>query len=781
MQPEAWNPFLRWPRTSLVLALAACLPLLWRMDRLRVSSETRVLLEGDSRNLATYEKVEDILGDTEVVVVNLEHPDLFSQAGLDALRRISVAFADQPGVWDVKSLTHSSKPVRRGLTFDMVPFVPEGPLSDEERTRLKAFCLEHPLVRNVMVSDDGRNTLILVTYRGRVSTEAGERALTERVEKVLAPFRAEGLRLWVVGMPLLAEEIRATLWGDLQRLLPVGAVVLAIVLWLTFRSWRVLAVVVLNQFAALALMPGVIAASSFRLSLFSAMVLPLLGGIQLTLLAHVFSGLRRGILGGATPEAAFAQMLAEVWKPSCFAALTTLVGLASLTASDVEQVQDFGKLGALGLAVVFVLTFGPGLALLKLLVLRWPKGWAGRGGAGRTSVVARIGNADLATRWAAWLRVHRRLILIAGALLFVAGAAGSRWIRTDIRAVEFLGRDSPTRRALTTLDKVYGGINVVQIEFDTGRPGGVNDLGFLRYLEAVHARAAAQPEPSGVYSYASLLAMMNQVWQGEAADSLRLPESQMLLGVFVLALKSYNYPFLSALADDQQQTAYLVVRTPDMPAREYLAMIGRIVDLAQEDAPANVNVTAATGLHSILEADQRILRSQTRSLWLTLGCVGAALALLWRSVRLAGWVVLVNVLPVLLAGGVAALLHVPLNSVTVMVAATVLGLAVDDSIHLVTRWRDSLRSGLPDEEALAEALRSKGRPILWTSVLLVITFLLPGGSSFPPAAHFGWLGAVALAGALGAVFLPLSGGLTWAGIGRAGELKIKRRPSDHQR
>ncbi|MCB1126813.1 MAG: MMPL family transporter, partial [Verrucomicrobiae bacterium] len=313
---------------------------------------------------------------------------------------------------------------------------------------------------------------------------------------------------------------------------------------------------------------------------------------------------------------------------------------------------------------------------------------------------------------------------------------------------------------IEALDRVYGGINVVQIEFDAGRAGGINDLGFLRYLETVHRQVAALPEPSGVYSYASLLAMMNQIWEGEAPGSLHLPESQMLLGVFVLALKSANYPFLSALADDSQRTAYLVVRTSDMPARDYLAMIERIVALAREGAPGAVKVSAAAGLHSILEADQRILRSQTRSLWLTLGCVCLALALLWRSLRLAAWVVGVNLLPVLLAGSTAALLGIPLNSVTVMVAATVLGLAVDDSIHLVTRWRSARLAGRAPNPALAEAFRSKARPVVWTTVILVAVFLLPGASSFPPARHFGGLGAFALVAALAGVFLPLGSRLT---------------------
>lgn len=753
MRSFLWNPFLRFPRVSLGLSLLLCVPLLWRGGGFRVSSETRVLLEGDSRNLATYEKVESILGDTEVVVVNLHHEDLFSPEGLDSVRRISAAFAREPGVWDVKSLTHSSKPVRRGLSFDMVPFVPAGPLSDAERAQLKAFCLEHPLVRNVMVSADGKNSLITVTYRGRVSGAADEQALTDRVEAVLAPFRAAGMELWVVGLPLAAEEIRATLRADLARLLPVGLAWLAVILWLTFRSWRVLVLVVLQQGVALALMPGLIAWSGFRLSLFSALVLPLLGGVQLTWLAHLFSALRRGFERTGEPDPALRWMLGEVLKPSIFAAVTTLAGMVSLTFAEVEPVRDFGRLGVLGLGFIFLLTFGPGLACLRLVVGRWPTGWANRtGDAGD--------EANWADRWTWRVARHRKLVLGTAMLLLAGGAWAGRFIRTDIRAVEFLSPDSPTRQAMVALDRAYGGINVVQIEFDTGRTNGLNDLSFLKYLEGIHEFAAAQPEPSGVYSYASLLAMMNQIWEEERPGSLKLPESPFVLGLFVLALRSYDYPFLTALADEDQRVAQLVIRTPDLPAAEYLAMIDRVVEHAALTAPEGVAVSAAAGLHSILEADRRILRSQTWSLWLTLTSIGLVLTLLWRSAGLALLVLGVNLLPLCLASVAAVFWFIPLNSVTVMVAAVALGLAVDDAIHLVTAWRDHSRAGVPSRVALGRALHAKARPILWTSVILVSTFGLLGFASFPPVTHFGLLAALTLAGALLAVLVVLPAGLT---------------------
>ena len=126
MPTHAWNPFLRFPRASLAASLLLCLPFFLLLPRFKVSSETRVLLEGDQRNLASYEKVRQILANVDVLVLSMECADVFSPHGIDAVRRVSDALQQLPGVEDVKSLTHSVRPVRRGLGFEMVPLVPSG-------------------------------------------------------------------------------------------------------------------------------------------------------------------------------------------------------------------------------------------------------------------------------------------------------------------------------------------------------------------------------------------------------------------------------------------------------------------------------------------------------------------------------------------------------------------------------------------------------------------------------------------------------------------------------
>ncbi|MBM3834705.1 MAG: hypothetical protein FJ403_15825 [Verrucomicrobia bacterium] len=770
MTHQNWNPFLRFPRVSLLITLLASIPFLAHLTRFEVSSETRVLLEGDQRNLSSYEKVRQILADVEVVVISLECEEVFSPKSIAAIRRVSDAFQAQPGVEDVKSLTHSSKPVRRGLAFEMVPLVPDG-AGIVELERLKQFSLSHPLIRNVMVSGDSKHTLITISYRRELDTPESQRLLRQEIQATLDPFRGEGLRFQVLGLPLIEEEIRSTLRADLQRFVPLAIALLLVILWATFRSVRLLGLVLVNQLVLLLTFPGVIYTLGFSFNVFSIMLFPLLTGIHLAQMAHVYTAFHRAWTRGEEAGQAIRLTLGETFKSCGFSLITTAIGLLSLATSDVQQIRHFGLLGAIGVVLVFLMTFGPGLAALKIVFGRrvlcgLPASSSVAEDAGALPIENRqdsrlqVCAPTKANAWSDWIATtverNRRTIIGLAALVAVVNWIGLTKIRTDIRAVEFLNPRSPARQAVEEWDRIYGGINVVQIEIDSGAENGVNARDFLKYVESVQRYAESRQDVSAAYAYAQLLAMINQLWEGERPDAFKLPENPLLISLFVAALKSQNYPFLTALSDKTFRTAYLVVRTRDMPSERYLAALNEILDFAQRTKPARVNVSASAGIHSILEADRRIIRSQLNSAGLTTVVIGIVLTLLWRSPFLAMLSLITNAIPVAFVLAVAGFANIPLNSITIMVAAICLGIAVDDSIHFITNWRDERRRAHSREDAIRQTFRVKGRPIVYTSVILIAIFSIFWFSSFPPVVHFGLLSAIAYVGALITVlfFLP---------------------------
>jgi predicted RND superfamily exporter protein len=821
------HPFERFPRAALALTLLLALPLFRGGWRFELGDELRALLEGDRRNQASYEQVRRILGESEMAVVSLECPDLFSPAGIERVRQISDALARQPGVVQVQSLTHSVKPVRRGWSFEMVPLVPERGMTVAEAERLRAYCLGHPLVRNILVSADGQHTILLVTWevpmlsrtgpeardrseRGSMTRSAsppsrplwlaeprsggdgprgvnpdrapGERELRAALDAALGPFRREGLRYRVLAVPLIASEIRTTLRRDLERFVPAAAVLVVGLLWATLRSWRLVGLALAGQAFALGLLPGLVVLCGVRLNVFLVLLFPLLTALHLTLVVHLFTAFRRALATAADVPAALESARRAVAKSAAFATLTTMVGLLSFTVGGLPSTREFGWIGVLGLGLVHAFTFGPTLALLRL----WPPGRPAAGlptarsagsGPGCRSVG---GGADWAQVWAEVLGRHRGRIMAAVLALAAVSVAGWSRIRTDLRPVEFLDRSSPTRQALEELDGVYGGINVVKVDFDTGQTNGVNGLTFLRFLERVRQFAETRPDLSAAHAYSQVQALMHQIWDQERPDSLRLPDHELLVGVFVLALRSYDLPFLDTLVDTGFRRAALVLRTRDLPAARYLALVREVEAFARDQRPPGVTVSAAEGLRSILEADRALLRNQATSAGLTAAAIGVLLAGLWRSWRLAGLALAVNALPVAVVFAVAGYARLPLNSVTVMVAALALGITVDNSIHFLTQWRDERRRGHDPTAAVAAALRTRGRAILGSTGLLVAVFALFWWASFPPVTHFGVLAALAFGLSLPAVGILLPALLTGASAapGALAPIQRQRRPND---
>ena len=743
------NPFVRFPGFLFCAFLVLVGGLIWQSSKVSIDADPMTLLESDRRHLETYERVSSFLNDDTALVICIESDQLFTPEGFDHIRKLSDAITAQNGLVDVKSLTHSYKPVRKGLSFSMVPFVPSGELTGEQISTIRDFSVTHPLVRNIMVSPDGKITLITATYKRDLSTSVLREAFRSETENILSPFNTPEFKVKVIALPFIAEELSSAFVHDLKFVLPTTGLCILLIVALTFRSISCLVLLLTSEALLAGTLPGLLRLAGFSLTPFNILLLPLLASINLTLLTHQLTALRK-----TDPELPlderFGSMLKTVFRPSLFAAITTAIGLVSLGICEVSQVRNFGLAGSLGIATIFIWCFGPGLSLIRLGCAAWPSALQtkvkNRNNRIANPLFASLGQAAITYRW----------ITVAFALLiFILGFFAAQRLNVDIRAIHFLSPDSHTRQIAEMIDERMGGINVVQMDFETDKPSGINNLNFLRKLQEVQNFAEATRKFSSTYSYASLIAMMNSVWIGDDSGKLTLPSSPLTLNIFILALKAMKYPFLQALSDESQQTANLVLRTTDMPSGEFVALLESIEAKAGEIMPENVTVSAQAGLHTVLKADRDIVNAQLGSVGITLAAMFAVMAFLWRSLHFASIAIITGLAPVAVLAIIGALVQVPLNSVTVMVGALALGIGIDDAVHLITHWLNAKREGVTENAALALALEAKGPAILCTSLILIGFSLSLLWMSFPPVSHFGSLSAAAYSTALGAALWAL--------------------------
>jgi len=728
-----WNPFWRWPRGTLALAGLLAVGLLYRGALPEVAVDVRALLESDLHGRENYDRMQSLTQDEVVVAVSVECEGVFSPDGIDLVRQLSDALAAQPESLGVKSLTHSVRPVRRGFGFDMVPLVSRNPSLDE-LSALERFCLGHPLVRNVMVSADGRHALILSSYPAQAGSGKSRGSFCAALDDVLRPFREEGVAVRVLALPCVEAELLATAWRDAGLFMPLAIVFALAVLGIYFRSVGVVVLIAAGGTVPLVLLPLAGFSLGWSLDPYAFLLFPLLGAVHLALQVHCFDAWQRAGLGTADTREVLEIGLREVFRPALFALLTTGIGLLSLTLSPVTPVRSFGWWGACGAGMILLSTFGPGLALLLVLPRSWLRAWSG---AHRGSRLEHWSNAT------GWLRKQRRGAWVLGAAVLLGAGWGLARVRADVRVLEFLGRQSETRSTVELFDRVYGGVNVLTLEVDSGGEGAANSMGFLRYLKAVAENAQDQPEVTAVYSYDQVMAMANEIWEGGEPGSFRLPDDPRLVVAFAAALRGFDLPLLETLVDEKFRTATWIVRTPDLPSKHYLELVDRIVAQARAIQPEGVSLSVARGLHAILESDRRILSSQLWSGVGSLVAIGLALLLLWRSLKLAALALGATSLPVAVAMAGLGYGGIPLNSITVMVGAVCLGIAVDHSVHFLTHWREGMRRGLSADQALEHTLEQKSGPVTVSTLVLAGVFSLMVTCSFPPVAAFGGLAAAA--------------------------------------
>ena len=190
-----------------------------------------------------------------------------------------------------------------------------------------------------------------------------------------------------------------------------------------------------------------------------------------------------------------------------------------------------------------------------------------------------------------------------------------------------------------------------------------------------------------------------------------------------------------------------------MPSDVYLNVFNKVVRRAHDSAPAHVKIHASKGIHSILEADRRIMRTQLESAGTTVAFILAVLIVIWKSPWLSGISLTSNLVAVGMVLAIMSLLQIPLNSITIMVGAIALGVAVDDSVHFISHWKFEMEKSGDPRTAMRRTYETKMRPIISSSLVLAGVFLLFTVSSFPPVKQFGILCAASFILALASALL----------------------------
>ncbi len=640
--------------------------------------------------------------------------DVFRPEFLELLSRATESVKAEPSVLRVRSLV-----------------APGFPLPDrvKDPDGFRRGVIENPLLSPFLVSADASTAALWVDVR--TEADASDRR-EESVRRILAAARKAGLDPLVSGVPAVRIAYATHIREDLFLLPPLVTLILLVLLTIAFRRLVLVIVPLLVVGLASLWTIGVLALTGGRISALTSILPSLVLVVGTATAIHVVARFRESLHRGLSSREAARDAMRTMFLPCGLTALTTAVGFSSLSIARIHDVQQFGLYSAVGALFAFLL----GVPLTGVL-LSFGREAASRPGLGGDRALRGLSR---------WLLRRPLLAVLSGVALALASAGGLARIRNETFMLEDVRKDAPIHRATKAVDEHLGGV----IGFDVviRSEEGVLEtetLGYLRHLEERLGSLA------GVRAVVGPWTLLDQSAKAVGFTGSTEQSAAMLLeGIRTLG----GADAANAIISTDGRLARVVVRTGDVGSvrsRE-LREAARKVALVGKPASVNLQIAGLTVLAE--EVLGRLVMEMARSTAIAFVVIFLLLSLLFRSLRLGALSMVPNFLPLFVAGGFMGFAGITIRSSIALIFAVALGIAVDDTIHLLTRYRRERERGRGPRPSVFAAIRWTGRPVVLTSTVLFFGFLAFTLSDFKATMQFGLIAAVTIASALvGDLFL----------------------------
>ncbi len=725
------------PPLAIALLVALTVFFSWQLPRLEIDPSAEGLMLERDPTREFYDQVKRRFGSDDLTVVLVKADDVFTPAVLRVVARLTDGLEGVEGASRVESLTTVKNIKGEGDALDTEPLIGRD-VPDDPRgiARIRADALGNRVFVGNLVAADARATAITIYTDTPAGDREFNRRFTDQVEALIRREVAPGMSVYQIGGVFTRVANDQSIKDDQVRLVPICVLAQLVVLFVAFRTAQGPVIPVTTTVLSIVWTLGLMALVRLPMNLLTSIVPALLIAISFAEDVHMISEYHRGLERGEPKLDAIRHMLAESALPLTITTATTVVGFATLILTDVTMLIQFGQAACLGLLANFVVT----MLLTPLMLRLWPVPRRLRRSAFTDEsthgaiprLMERLGHFNLE---------HRVAILVVAGLVTAASLAGWFTLRVDTDFVSLFPKGSLVRQRIEDLGRALGGAQNFYIVVDTGRENGVKDPQVLRKIAELQDFLAGTGKVAKTVSVADYIRRMHREMHGGDPAFEIVPDSPDAVAQYLLLLEGRE---LAKFLDFNASGASIVVRH-DLTGSRAISELRRQIEsyIAREFPPT---LPARLTGEAILtnNAVDFLAVNEIQSLWTTFVVIALIHAALFMSLRAGFLSMIPNVIPVLFIYGFMGLVGIPLNIGTALVATVAIGIAVDDTVHHMVTYNRQLQEHRDQKVAMFNTLRAQGRPIIYVSVALIVSFLPLLLSERISTVHFGLLSALVM-------------------------------------
>jgi predicted RND superfamily exporter protein len=712
---------------------------------IRLDSSVDSLLPRNDPEKTYYDEVRRQFGSDEIGVIGVIADNVYTPQVLQKIKRLTEAISQIPEVKNVISLTNAPD-VITSVARESAVLVPNINATHAALQDLKKKLAEQPVYLKNLVSADGRAAAINIFFENLGDDEFFRRGIDDRIQALVAKENGPE-QLYYTGLPHFKVYSTRAMWGDLMLFVPLTLLLTMIVLFLSFRSLRGVLLPTVTVVVSLTWTLGIMVLAGSSLSLGNMALPPLVIVLGTAYSLHLVAEYYELARPGREVREIVLETLHTTMTPLFIAALTTVLGFLSLGVNRIVSIRDLGLYGSVGISSAFLLSAVLVPVLLVLLPLP----------ARQTEQFSPRISAALRT-FALFSSRHRRAIITVG--LIIAGFSLWRGLAIQVGSdfQSFFRETDPIRQATDAINRSLVGsmtfyvviegqeqdivkkwdslwrIKNLQLYIDS-LPGVEKTISFVDYCELLDHGIQEIPlePPEGEFIEPLLPEVKTTFWANP--DQLK----------GVMRLVFLNADSVASVVNHPNYTrTTILVRTSLSRSSDIAALVERIETFARSHFPPELSVHPTGNLILLTRTTGDIVSGQIQSLALTAAVIFILMAAMFLSTRVGLIAMVPNVFPLCVFFGLMEITGAELNFGTNIIASIALGVAVDDTIHIMTRLSSRVHAIPDQEQALLETLSTVGKPALYASLILFLGFLTLCFSTFVPIREFGFLSATTI-------------------------------------
>ena len=676
---------------------------------------------------------DEFSGVDNILFLIYESNNPFSKENLDKNRQLIESLETIDGVESVTSLTNLEL-FTEGGDYLLQPVYERIPYDTDSLLMAKKTIMQSELVRNYIISADGKMASIMIEIDSDYNDYDGRKRILSEIDQ----FQMVVDWKWhQAGLPVIRTRyVQYMIQDNIRFLFPV-ALVISILLALLFRSFAGVLLPLIVIGLTIIWTVGLMAKMGIDINIISYMIPTLLMIISVSDSVHFMVKYFQALHEFGHRREALFQTIKKIGPALMLTSVTTAVGFGALSFVNIKIVSEFGIFTAIGVFFAFIISilFLPSMFMLMKQtaddkLINYNVGV-------RVKVVQKISTL---------VRAYPKHIIISWCFIACIGTWGAVKINPHSKLLEDLRPGNKLLDDMKVAENRMGAILPVEIILEIMNDGpyeDIQDVEVMQFLDRVGDFMSSIPEIGKVMSVTQYIKEIHQAMNDGDPAFYQVPNSRNLISQYMLLYESEFETFFNL----DYTKLRIAAQIKDIDSRRSAEIEEEINNFIMANAPSGVKAEVTGTAFIALRTNNYLVRNLAGSFFIAFIVVTLLMAILFRSVKMALISVVPNIIPMMMMAAVMGFFQVSLRPSTAMTFAIAFGIAVDDTLHYLTRYRMEL-SDRHYQKANDATMMSTGVAMMSTTAILVSGFMVLTLSEFTFSIQFGILSSITILSAL---------------------------------